>query len=80
MSSSFKLNEYHIKDTSSKSQTAGVMEITATVVGQRELLTQRLRQMESERSIFCLWDTALCPVVLDQQEPPGGRAGYNFLG
>ena len=44
------------------------------------LLTQRLRQMESERSIFCLWDTALCPVVLDQQEPPGGRAGYNFFG
>ena len=26
------------------------------------------------------WDTALCPVVLDQQEPPGGRAGYNFFG
>ena len=40
------------------------------------LLTQRLRQMESETSSFCLWDTALCPVVLDQQEPPGD----NFFG
>ena len=49
----------------------------------RRVFDAALRQMESETSsvtpLRCHGTQRLCPVVLDHQEPPGGRAGDDYL-